>query len=817
MSNEFEWKTEEEAGWEEEIAVPETRPSRYYPWKPIGVFLLIAVLLAGGVRWQINRQVSAVTADVESEVRAAHLFLQRVAGQQDVDLLKSLLSGRDVNWVETQKTLVAEGWFGNPPLMGGTAVPLTASDPLTVTLSPDLFTAEVQSEQSYQLLNPQGMTETVTLRQTAVYRQGEERWLYAPPDDEFWGRMVFHSGEYISVLYPERDEAVVQQLAQDLDELVQAVCRELATRRCLQRALVQVRFSKEPASLLSGVDTGSLLYILSLPTPSLLGLPVDEAGYQALFRVYGAAVATAVITQQVNYQCCSWQLLYQSLLDRQLHQLGLRRWPLNPAVYDQLALQPLAGGVMRLLIDRPSSEALDQMRMYAFVEFLESVAVPDVAVVDMQRSLDPSRSITQWVNEFATTPFGHNSLDQAYSRHIIQQATFSQFPQPSFTPPDTIQMICNVRSFNGRLGLYEYDLHTGDWRELFREETTPYWAFAQSVPSNPVLTFMVEIPSAQGNEINYLLLENGEPLASFTLDDGMDNYYQVNGDPHGRYILLGQWHDGERLAEFRLLDVTACRQGVCQPEQVAGLMVWSPDGRQTLIKLPEDLDQNGLPDSPLVWLGDATGENKKVVGVGERPFWLNNETYGYLQTGEMGWQAWVTAVVGEDTPRPLFSAEDLLATIPQAQRPESLSIITPRVAPDQPGQLYVQADAGSLTYLFSITLNPDQTQAETFTLLHQLPRNSWYDLSPDGRWLSIFEGSRDGFDGVLLTLQNLQTGAPRMMPSLSPSGSILSWSQDGRWYVRVGDGILALGAPDTGYERYIFHDFGNCSQAYWQE
>ncbi|NJN53613.1 MAG: hypothetical protein HC804_01965 [Anaerolineae bacterium] len=227
MSNKFEWKTEEEAGWEEEIAVPETRPSRSIPWKLLGLLLIGTLVLVGGVRWQLNQQVRTVTRTVEQDVQAAHLFLQRVAAQQDVELLKSLLSGRDPEWVEAQKTLVAEGWFGSPPLWGGTAVPLTATDPLTITLSPDLFSAEVQSENAYHVLNAEGITETVTLRQTAVYRRGDDRWLYAPPEETFWGETAVYRGDAISVRYPARDEEIATRLAEDLDALVyNDLCRD---------------------------------------------------------------------------------------------------------------------------------------------------------------------------------------------------------------------------------------------------------------------------------------------------------------------------------------------------------------------------------------------------------------------------------------------------------------------------------------------------------------------------------------------------------------------------------------------------------------
>ncbi len=819
MSNEFEWKTEEEAGWEEEIATTVKRPSPSFPWKPFGLFLLIAILLAAGVRWQINRQVSAVTANVENNVRAAHLFLHRVAGQQDVDLLKSLLSGRDGAWVEAQKTLVAEGWFSNPPLLGWTAVPLTASDPLTVTLSPDLFAAEVQSEQSYQLLNLQGITETVTLRQTAVYRQGETRWLYAPPDDEFWGETAAYEGNYVTAVYPVRDEEIVIRLAQDIDALVGTICTEITT--CGYASYVQINFRTAAENLFVSTEQQEIPFYLgamTLPTPSLIGLPVDEVGYQALFRAYGAQVAKDLITYQVGYGCCRWRLLYESLLERQLHQLGLRPWPLTQPVYARLVLQPFSGGVTRLLINRPSFSALDQMYLYAYVEFLESVVAPGVTLADMQRDLGQSRGVTAWVNQFVSTPFAHNAVDMAFFQYIIQHANVAHTRPPTIPLPGVIQMICNVGPFNGRVSLHEYSPDTESWRELYMEETTPFWAYAQPVYSARQLAFMVEYLGEETGEIIYTLLEDGQPIASFVLDEGTQNFYLWGADPHGRYLLLSRWDIENGPPEFRLLDVAACRQGDCLPQPVAGLMVWSPDGRQTLITASEDLEREDLSDSPLVWLGDATGQNKRVVGVGERPFWLDNTTYGYLQTDKAGRQEWVMAVVGEDNPRRLFAADDLLAVIPEAERPESLFIGYPLAVPNQPDRLYVEASSSSgsmpIYYFFAITLTPDGFAVQDVTLLFQSNSTSWVDLSPDGRWLVIYDSS--SVEGTAVTLRHLETGVEQQLP-FSQIQSGLSWSQDGKWYIRTGDGYLVFGTPDYQYQQFVFHDHGSCEQAYWRE
>lgn len=827
MSNEFEWKTEEEAGWEDEIVVPETRPSRPFPWKLLALLLVVALVVVGGARWQLNRQVSAATANVENEVRAAHRFLQQVAARQDEDLFRSLLSGRDMAWTEVQKTLVAEGWFGNPPLLGWTAVPpaadaaqaVTPTVPLTITLSPDFFTAEVQSEQSYHLRNPQGMTETVTLRQTAVYRKGDTRWLYAPPDEEFWGGMVFHSGEHISVLYPERDETIVQQLAQDLDDLVQAVCREIATRRCLQRALVQVRFSKEPSTLLSGADTGYSQHILSLPTPSLLGVPVDEAGYQALFRAYGTVVATALITQQVNYECCRWQLLYEAMLDRQLHRLGLKAWPLDPATYDQLLAQPVPGGLSRLLVNRPDFSAVERKQIDAFVEFLESVVSSEVTLAEMQGTLADARSMTAWINQYVDTPFAGDTitLDQALFRYMLRQTTYAQVRQPPFPLPDArIQLLCNMAARNdASVGVYEYRFATESWQTLFYEERSLFWAVAQPIPTVPDLIFLVEFPDEHAEAITYSLLENGQRVASFTLEmgAGRSNYFLWSGDPHGRYLLLARWDMGDTPPDFRLVDVAACRQGACQPQPVDGPLIWSPDGRHTLIILSEEAETSTPADPPVVWLGDAVGANRQAVGVGLGPFWLDERTYGYQRLEE-----WVTAVIGENTPRRLFTVEDLLAVLPQAQRPQSLVISSPSAAPGQTGQLYVRANSHSgpdqTTYSFALTLTPDLSQVQTINLLSESGLEGWKDISPDGRWLVNYDSGR--FGSVVVTVQNLQTGGSHTLPFISSNSSLLSWSPDGRWYIRAGDGLLALGAPDASYERYIFHDYGVCTEVFWK-
>ncbi|NJN53612.1 MAG: hypothetical protein HC804_01960 [Anaerolineae bacterium] len=531
-----------------------------------------------------------------------------------------------------------------------------------------------------------------------------------------------------------------------------------------------------------------------------------------MYRAYAGRIATEVITQQVDYECCRWQLMFQSLLDRQLVQLGLRPWPLDTAVYDQLARQPAVGGLARLLIDRPSYTPLEQKRLYAFVEFLEPLLAEDVTLADMQRELDKPRGITAWVNEFADTPFDDNSVERAFFRHILQHTTAAQNQEPPIPLPDAhIQLVCNPEGTNGRIALYNYDLTTESWQEQYHQDNLPFWAYFQTISTAPNLILMIETPDPEATEAIYTLLENGAVLDSFTYE-GTNNFYGWGGDPHGRYLLLGRWYDGP--PEFRLLDVEACRAGDCLPEPVAGLMVWSPDGRHTLTTPAAELDQ---PTST-IWLGDAVGENRQLVGAGKQPFWIDAQTYGYVQTNGAAQEEWVTAVVGENSPRVLLSAERVLNSIPQEQRPTSIYMNPPfalTAGSDQLGMMaYASSDAEQFYYFFIITLNPEHTQVESLSLLYQDDRTAWVELSPDGRWLMTFADGE--FGSTQVTLHNRENDIAYSPP---PSSNLygLSWSPDGNWTVHTGDGYLFLSAPDVQYEQIIFHDFGECTHAFWQE
>ena len=137
-----------------------------------------------------------------------------------------------------------------------------------------------------------------------------------------------------------------------------------------------------------------------MPAPTLVGLPLDDAGYQALFRGYASQLVTALISRFVDYDCCRQLPFYQALVDYQLNQLSLKPWPVTAANYaqirdEQMLLTDLAGLWRSENPDDLLGE--DGWRVYAVVDYLLK-ADSSVSAASLQRELLSRGSFFGWLN-----------------------------------------------------------------------------------------------------------------------------------------------------------------------------------------------------------------------------------------------------------------------------------------------------------------------------------------------------------------------------------------------------------------------------------
>jgi hypothetical protein len=314
----FDWQTEETTPWDEPpVAVPERgqRPLRRWLFLAAG---LLGLLLLGTVAWAWQQRVVTVTAQVDSDVLASHALVREAASQQDGELLISVLSGRDERWASDVAQSAAEGYLLQRPALGLTwHFSVTAPATPTITTAPDFRAAEVMWGENYVIDVGNGLTETVTLNHTAVYRLGGNRWLLTPPDAAFWGEEGVVSGQYLALAYPARDAALVERLLLDLDATLARMCSgQLAGFTCPDGWQIQARLVPSPAALAGNGRAAD--GALRLPTPTLVGLPDSEAAYQALLRGYAALIVAEALANAPTSAAADFPLA-QTLV-----QLGLR-------------------------------------------------------------------------------------------------------------------------------------------------------------------------------------------------------------------------------------------------------------------------------------------------------------------------------------------------------------------------------------------------------------------------------------------------------------------------------------------------------------
>jgi hypothetical protein len=136
----------------------------------------------------------------------------------------------------------------------------------------------------------------------------------------------------LTLRYRQGEAELARRLGHDLSQAVTDLCLRVEGMTCPADFHVRVQLDPEPNSLLllatAVLPHDQLAYHYRLPTPSLVGRPLDEAGYQALSRGYAAWLLSGIVADQVGYICCGQATIFRVLLDYQLSQIGLKGWPL---------------------------------------------------------------------------------------------------------------------------------------------------------------------------------------------------------------------------------------------------------------------------------------------------------------------------------------------------------------------------------------------------------------------------------------------------------------------------------------------------------
>lgn len=853
----FEWQTEEERAWEETVAM-ETEPRRPSrgSWLWVGLLLVVAgVGLYFGWR-TVQERVEETTELIKNDVRSSHQLARQAARQRDEELFVTLLSGREVGWTEAQKERLQRGL-----LYGNTAhilymEQLEANPNSEVTLNADLTEAVLTAPEPFMLDVGDGLTQTVVMTQTAVYRKGNHRWLLSPPTAEFWGEQRTVSGQMLIVAYPERDEALVERLAKDIDAILQEMCLTFVT--CPPRLMVRLQLATNPDAVLLAADARNYLRggnELTLPSPTLIGLPVDEAAYQALLRGYASYIAALVLVETADYDCCEQVRFQQAIVNLQLAELGLRPEPVDTADFIKLVDSPPDLQRLRFWwnMDEPVTidETLErdiatgnqflEVEMYSFIRFLQnSGEAAPVSLRDMQFSLSRETSFWNWIA--AATGYSSEEIgwvETEWLEYVRQRTREAQaairLPDELALPGQDIVALCSRAT---GLDVQHLDLQSGEWQTVMALELQ--FGILAPLPGDEGYMVTAELPQ-QG--------ESGPLFRSWLVRTGQEPLQVAGSGVDDLVIFPWDYADleGERFFAWRfnplgnealmnvLIDPDSCSADGCEYEPVPGLPLWSPDRASIIYNSSDELK---------LYL-QRPGESTYVdLGTGQQPTWLDEETFAYMRwRSNQNAQTIIVGTLDDPEGQVILSPEMLSGLAPGGTDGRGMSLRWMEKDPyDDDRILFIAAPFGrGDSHLFELT-RPDgsvswaeaegEVEVGWLDSIEAQPRDGWFYQTlkvTQQRWLVLpvtpAIGAAEGFveDGWLL--YDLREEKLRLL-SFSGGGDSF-WgppadlSADGQWFLHSIPGALELVAPDylvdgqKPFRYFIPHDFAQCPMAVW--
>lgn len=875
MPAHFDWQTEDDdrregAGWDEAAETSPIRAARRPRWRLLGIIGGLLLAVAALVWWRVDRRIDATTQAIRTDVIASHNLVQRAAADGDAEVFRSFLSGRDPDWTAGELALFESGLFsdraslGLSPPEGSLPAVLPALDeetsadeyPATITLSPDLNEAVVLVDQPYRLEDGS----TVVLQQTTVYRRGDRRWLLAPPMEEFWGEWQTSDGEYLSLIYPERDADVALRLADDLDAAIADMCATLTNVDCSADLYLTVRLDGDPQALVDlSLPVGALrrarenASILKLPAPSLAGRPPAdeperERAYIALRNGYARHVLGAAIAQSVSWRCCESALLFSLLLDYQLAELDLLpEWPVGADDYRRVLDEQTNLARLNLLTSDRLPRDLDPDRLWAArvaVDFLLNAG--DLPAADVQRRLATTRTFTQLARRVLDDGAGGRPVPsdptQALWLHALMRAAAAE--EEASPPDDTLYLVCTAPGESETpetSRLLRHEPAANGWTELHQIQ-----GFVWMTPLPGRQTMLLQEFHVAGESWQTRYWRNGDVATAYVATDSGSAISLGQSDPDGHHLVVYIYDDDSGEIRTLVLDLQACGES-CAVADAPGMPLWSPDGEWALYSgdgedYPESallvndryvyLDASGLGVERAITLGSGDVEaagGAAFVANGYAPFWLDERTFGFIRQidgaapAPRAEQEIVVATIDNPTPQTLILGSDLFQFMPDDIQRRSLTLAYVMPIPRQPATLFVVAmdELSDEAYAF---LYDRTTGRIELRLTLQADFNHSFGLSPDGRY-AVMTGvgvasSEPNSNLAPLLIHDIDanrtTPLLARLPFFLPS-AVYDWTTDGHLAVALDDNLIGLIHPPSGQVELLRHSRGACTSVAWLE
>lgn len=822
MSGNFEWHTEDE--WDQfgqDNDSAESSRRNLKNWLIIAVVIGVGVMLGGYlVAQRTAERVEEVTTFTEENVRSSYRLIERAVADHDMELFNSMLSGRDEAWTDARQRLFIEGALLDRAALGLHMLDEDATI-TDVTLSPELRSAELTTQRMFAIDVGNNLTETVVLEQTFTFRRGINNFIYAPPDVAFWGEQETISGERIHLSYRSVDEAIATKLYNDLDLKMLDFCGSFINETCGLRTPINVILSADADTL---VEIGAWVDFLgkngasiTLPSPTLVGRPVNDAGYRALLAGYTEKIIAALMADIVQYRCCAHIAYFDAILDKQMADLGLRPPAITAADYQAVINLgfPLEANLEIWNITSERVISADQKRIVAttlayffdrdatltVLDLLSTMMSANGGFSSWQSSLLPADSLTDRFNQFEAVE------REDWQQFVIEnaQAVITEPPVPF--PDESLVVACSAETGST---LYGFNFAERTWESAY--STPGSLLFLLNLPGDDAFWLYEFVDSDNWTTSVWI---NGVAHQLNSAEDVTENPFWIpEGAKGDKLVLADNSPPSNQSTGTSLLDWRACaRDGECSLTELSGYPVWSPNGDYALVAEPDSDLLSTLP----VNLIDREGNFVRHV-LSPSPgllVWLDAERFALIPVYGSTLSADVLAgYVAEENPTLLLTIDDLRDAVPTASQDRILSWIDIAPVPGHSAELLILLRSVSQSKNMLLRYDMDTGNAQLLYESAQpleMPRGAdrqrlSESISADNRFVLFNSAPRPPFELLMLdTTDN----------TINSYGIAYQPQWIGDWLVDLDDKYLRLLHPTHAYQQFTPLPAENCRTMAW--
>lgn len=794
--SDFEWRTDEE--WSEEVVSAEIPRRRWWQW---GLFGCLLLLVGGAALWQLRGRVQAAVQKSEDEVIASYNLLYSAVQSGDTELAYTFLSGSDQSWTrQVQTRISARTWLAWPELgwemVGEPSI-------VGVEMGSDLRSAELTLALTYRFNgNP------FTLHHTLTFRQGETHWLYAPPAESLWanGSLMGEQtdGFQLKMVHLDRDAALVERLQVDIYRAREQISRSQSGRQIAFPEIVAWLSDYDYDSSYA-LDTGSGVTNLSLPAPSVIGIPLDEVGYQALLAAYNRFLLAFPTVTNFSDDCCQHTVFAQALGEHVMAEAGVPVVQLTAHDYTRV-LQGNGAFDNRLLgwqSAEPTPPTTDDWRTArAVVEYIHET-IPMYAVSrQMGSSLNQFDSFDEWLKHVmfvralsSQTPATGTETEPSFAgfqAFLIERGASLVDHAPYDLPTAQPVLACDTITGGGRL--YAYDFAGYRWDNLLETEA-PITAI--HTLDQPNTLWLEQGGTAAGVWKDGAIMPQNAPLLWFSAE------WQTPDTPTvvmRQELLDNELIENHLAINFFWLDPNRCdSENGCELTPIEGIPHWSPNREHILFA---DLKRG------LLTVTDAQRNvlyTRTDITTLDTVIWIDDTHYAWRNPTD---GAYYRSNIESSTPQHWFSITNLRPILPlsEQQLNPQLHIFSANTVRD-PYLLIMQVYEGNVPqHLVSYNHVTGEMR-----YLVELSYNEYIGISPFGRY-HLAARPRPSTVMRLSTSLNLLNRATMRLESL-PYGEPAPFSED--WLLLSDSDQLRLIAPFEQFGRLIPLPAENCTAATW--